>query len=113
MTYQIPQQLEYQEKIMFGLTFKQLAYAFSFGFICIMLFKFISFDYERYPLVMLFSTIGVCFIFFDAEVYIKNYWIFLKFRKVSKKDPKLKEFLGIKSIEDNLIITSKGKKIAI
>lgn len=113
MTYQIPQQLEYKEKIMFGLTFKQLAYAFSFGFICIMFFKFIDFDYLKYPLIMLFSTIGVCFIFFDAEVYIKNYWIFLKFRKVSKKDPKLQEFLGIKSIENNLIIDSKGKKIAI
>jgi len=113
MTYQIPQQLEYKEKIMFGLTFKQLAYAFSFGFICIMFFKFISFDYLRYPLIMLFSTIGVCFIFFDAEVYIKNYWIFLKFQRVSKGDPKLKEFIGIKEITDNLIITSKGKKIAI
>jgi len=113
MTYQIPQQLEYKEKIMFGLTFKQLAYAFGFGFICIMLFKFISFDYLKYPLIMLFSTIGACFIFFDVETYIKNYWVFLKFQRVSKGDPKLQEFIGIKEITDNLIITSKGKKIAI
>ena len=28
--YEIPQQLEYKEKIVFGLTFKQLAYAFGF-----------------------------------------------------------------------------------
>jgi len=113
MTYQIPQQLEYNEKIMFGLTFKQLAYAFGFGFICIMLFKFISFEYIMYPLVMLFAVTGVCFIFFDLESYIKNYWIFLKFRKVSNGNPKLNEFIGIKAIENNLIIDSKDKKIAI
>src|SRR3989339_40664 len=113
MTYQIPQQLEYKEKIMFGLTFKQLAYAFGFGFICIMLFKFINFDYVRYPLIMLFATTAICFIFFGLEDYIKNYWIFLKFQRVSKGDPKLKEFIGVKAIENSLIIDLKGKKIAI
>jgi len=33
MAYQIPQQLEYKEKIMFGLTFRQLTCAFILGFI--------------------------------------------------------------------------------
>ena len=31
MTYEIPQQLEYKEKIIFGLTFKQLAFLFIFA----------------------------------------------------------------------------------
>jgi hypothetical protein len=31
MAYEIPQQLEYKEKIMFGLNFKQLAYLFVFA----------------------------------------------------------------------------------
>jgi hypothetical protein len=113
MTYQIPQQLEYKEKIMFGLTFKQLAYAFSFGFVCVIIFKYIGSEYLKYPLIVLLATIAVCFMFFDLGSYIKNYYVFLKFQKVSKKDPKLQEFIGVKSIEKDLIMTSKGKKIAI
>ncbi|MDP2909182.1 MAG: hypothetical protein Q8N77_05230 [Nanoarchaeota archaeon] len=31
MSYEIPQQLEYQEKVVFGLTFSQLAWAMLFG----------------------------------------------------------------------------------
>ncbi len=38
MAYEIPQQLEYQEKIMFGLTFGQLGYLFLFGAIGLIIF---------------------------------------------------------------------------
>ena len=48
MTYQIPQQLQYKEKIMFGLDFKQLAYAFVFGLICVILFKTVGSFYIKY-----------------------------------------------------------------
>jgi len=33
MSYEIPQQLEYREKVVFGLTFSQLAWAMLFGFL--------------------------------------------------------------------------------
>ncbi|MBS3162414.1 PrgI family protein [Candidatus Woesearchaeota archaeon] len=38
MAYEIPSQLEYQEKIIFGLTFKQSMYAVIFGIIDFILF---------------------------------------------------------------------------
>jgi hypothetical protein len=38
MAYEIPQQLEYKEKIIFGLTFKQLAYLFLFAPLILLVF---------------------------------------------------------------------------
>ena len=111
MTYQIPQQLAYQEKIMFGLTFKQLLYAFLFGTISLLIFRKISNLTLGIILATIPSAIGLGFIFFDLEEKIKNYYLYCKLRKSENK--KLAELFGIKEIKDNLIITSKNKKIAI
>ncbi|MFA7708225.1 MAG: DUF87 domain-containing protein [Candidatus Pacearchaeota archaeon] len=113
MSYQIPQQLEYKEKIMFGLTFKQLAYAFSFGFVAVFFFRKISNTYIGFSFALFFSFLAICFMFFNLDRIIKDYWIYLRFRQVEKNNPKLKKFLGVKEIKDDLIITDKGKKISI
>jgi len=113
MTYQIPQKLQYKEKIMFGLTFKQLAYLFVFSFISIVFFKAIGGFYIKYTLIMLSSGLAIGFIFLDFETHIKNYVVFFQFQKVKYGDPKLEKLIGIKEIKDDLIITSKDKKIAI
>jgi type IV secretory pathway VirB4 component len=113
MTYQIPQQLQYKEKIMFGLTFKQLLYAFIFAFLIIVFFRAIGNFYAKYLLIITASALGICFIFFDFETYIRNYWVFLKFQSVAKGDPKLNNFIGVKSIENNTIINKNNKKIAV
>ena len=113
MTYQIPQQLQYKEKIMFGLDFKQLAYAFAFVLICVIFFKTIGSFYIKYTLIMFSSAIGVGFIFLNLETQIKNYVTFFKFQKVKSNDPKMNNLIGVKDITDDLIITSKDKKVAI
>lgn len=113
MSYQIPQQLEYKEKIMFGLTFKQLAYAFLFGTIALLFFRKISNQYAGFIFAFFFSSLGICFMFFNFDRIIKDYWTYLKFRQVEKDSPKLKKFLGIKEIKNDLIITDKDKKISV
>ena len=113
MSYQIPQQLEYKEKIMFGLTFKQLCYGFVFGVISLIFLKYISNDYIKYPLMFTSSTIGICFMFLNLDTLIKNYKVYLKNRKFSKGDYKLNKFLGIKSIGGNLITLSNNKKVSV
>jgi type IV secretory pathway VirB4 component len=113
MTYQIPQQLEYKEKIMFGLTFSQLAYAFIFGLISLLVFKRIDDFYLKVSLIIVSSMFGIGFMFLNLSTLIKNYWSFLKFQRVLAGDPKLKRLIGIKSIEEELIITSTDKKVAI
>lgn len=113
MTYQIPQKLEYKEKIMFGLTFKQLAYALVFGLIGLLFIKIIPFLCIGYVFAGISSIIGLCFIFFDLETLIKNYYFYFKFRQISLKKEDILNFLDITEVKDNLIINNKGKKIAI
>jgi len=113
MAYQIPQQLAYKEKIMFGLTFKQLVYAFIFGAIALIFFRKVENSSLGIILALIPSFLGICFIFFDFDTHIKNYYRYFKFRKINKGNPKLEKFLGVKEIKNDLIITDKDKKIAI
>lgn len=113
MAYEIPQQLAYKEKIMFGLTFKQLLYAFLFGSIILLIFRRAESLSLKIILSMFPSLLGLGFIFFNLEEKIKNYYIFFKFRELKSKDSKLRDFFGIKDIKDNFIVTSKNKRIAV
>jgi len=113
MPYQIPQQLEYKEKIMFGLTFKQLAYASLFGILSLLFFKRIENDYLKYTLITLSSSLGVGFMFLKLGEKIKDYWAFFRFQKEKKGSPKLRKFLEVNDIDNDLIMMPKKKKIAI
>jgi hypothetical protein len=113
MTYQIPQQLEYKEKIMFGLTFEQLLYAFIFSAMSILLFRKIGNLFVAVPLIVVCSSLGIGFVFLNFSTLIKNYWVFLRFQNLKFGDPKLEKFIGVKDIQDDYIITSKGKRVAI
>ena len=107
MTYQIPQQLEYKEIIMFGLTFEQLLYAFIFSSMSILLFRKIDNLIIAIPLIVVCCSLGIGFVFLNFATLIKNYWVFLKFQKLKLGDPKLERFIGVKDIQDDYIITSK------
>jgi len=113
MAYQIPQQLAYKEKIMFGLTFRQLLYAFLFGSISLIIFRRIENMTLGVILSSIPSVIGLGFIFFNLEDKIKDYYFYLRLRELKSDDPKLKKFFGIKDIKDDFIINSKNKKVAI
>lgn len=113
MTYQIPQQLAYKEIIMFGLTFKQLAYAFGFGLMTLLVLKNIDHEYLKFFFASLISFVGVIFVFFDFDKYIRHYYLYLKLQNLKKDTQKMRNFIGVKEIKDNVIITSKDKKISI
>ena len=113
MAYQIPQQLAYKEKIMFGLNFRQLLYAFLFGGISLIIFRKIDDMTLGVILASIPSVIGLGFIFFNLEDKIKDYYTFLKLRELRSDNPKLTKFFGVKEIEDDFIINLKNKKVAI
>ena len=113
MAYQIPQQLEYQEKIMFGLTFKQLIYAAIFGSVALVLLTKINNVPMKYILPLIPSAIGIGFMFFNLDVRINDYWGYFKFRKMNRKDDRLEKVIGIKNIENDVIVTNQNKKVAI
>ena len=113
MAYEIPQQLEYKEKIMFGLTFRQLAYTLLFLPIVIFFYFKSSFNLPlRVFFSINFSAFAIGFIFLNLDSHLKSWIIWLKYRKLEKPD-KLAKFILVKEIKDDLIHTHDKRKIAI
>ena len=111
MPYEIPQQLQYEEKIVFGLTFRQLIYALIFGLPAILIF--IKTHLEIYLKVLLGGgLIGIAclFMFFNFSSYIRNMISWLKFREVSISQQKMFQFIGIKKIQNGNVYVSQTKK---
>jgi len=87
--YEIPQQLEYKEKIVFGLTFRQLAYALGFSIFILLVFRTSINFYVQFVLSMPFVCLAVGFMFFDLESRARNWIIWYRFKEV--KSDTLKE----------------------
>jgi len=111
MTYQIPQQLQYKEKIMFGLTFKQLGYFSLFALVDVIIFKKLGLSLVGIILITIFALTGMMFVFFNLEKLIKEYFYFFRNRLVLKDTKKMLALLDIKEVKNNLIINKR--KIAI
>ena len=111
MPYEIPQQLQYEEKIVFGLTFRQLVYALVFGLPSIMIFMKTHFSiYLKIILGAPLIGLACLFMFFNFSSYIRNMISWLKFREVSINQQKMIQFLGIEKIKDGTVYVNQSKK---
>jgi len=110
--YEIPQQLEYKEKIVFGLTFTQLIYVLIFFPILFVIIFKINASLSTRICIAIFPALLACgFIFLNLSFHLKNWIIWFKSRKVETKE-KMEKWFYIKEIKNNLIVTKK-KKLAI
>ena len=105
MSYEIPQQLEYKEKIIFGLTFGQLLYAIIFLPLALaLLFK------PPFPLAVRISlslipcAIAIIFMFTQIPTALKNWVLWQRWKKCTINDKKMKEYLSIDKIEGGKLI---------
>jgi hypothetical protein len=104
MAYEIPQKLQYEEKIIFGLTFRQLVYALIFLVPSLVIFLKTSFNiFIKLAICAVLISLGVMFMFFNLSRLIKNFLAWKKFRLALLMDEKMKEFLGIKNIENGIL----------
>ncbi len=113
MSYEIPQSLQYKEKIVFNLTIEQLLYATVFGLTAFLIYAKLSFSiYTRISLALIPIALGLMFMYLDLRRRILDIWTWFKFRKVSKFDPKMKRYLKLNAIEKGCytIQTGKGEK---
>lgn len=111
MPYEIPQQLQYEEKIIFGLTFKQLIYGAIFVIPALIIVLMTKFNlYIKVFIAMNLVGIAVLFMFFNFSSYLRSLISWLKFRQVSLMQPKMIQFLGIEKIENGVVYVSKNKK---
>jgi len=100
--YEIPQQLEYKEKIVFGLTFGQLMYALMFFPVAFAFFFRLNAPLSvRVFLTFIPVSLAAGFMFFNLSGRIKDWYYWLKFGEI-KKD-RMEKIFGIKEIKDNLI----------
>ena len=68
MPYEIPQKLQYEEKIIFNLTFRQMVYLFLFGFPALIIFLKSNLNmYAKIMIAVLLLGIGSMFMFFDLS----------------------------------------------
>ena len=105
MTYEIPQELEYKEKIIFGLTFEQLLYAIIFSPVAIaLLFKTPFPLYIRISLALIPSGLAGIFMFTNIPKQLKNWVKWLKWQKLDINHPKMKQFLEVEKIEGDTIL---------
>ena len=103
--YEIPQQLEYKEKIVFGLTFGQLMWALIFLPFAFVFFARLNASLPvRVFLTFIPISLASGFMFFNLSSHIKNWVTWYKFRKI-KTGPKMEKIFGLKEIKDNLIYT--------
>ncbi|MBS3087327.1 PrgI family protein [Candidatus Pacearchaeota archaeon] len=107
--YEIPQQLEYKEKIVFGLTFGQLFYALVFfPIVFSLLFKLKAPLEIRIFLTMFPIILATGFMFFDLSIHLKNWYTWFKLREL--KDPeKIKQAFGIGNIKEVFFEDDKKK----
>ncbi|MDD3175339.1 MAG: ATP-binding protein [Candidatus Nanoarchaeia archaeon] len=105
MTYEIPQQLQHKEKILFGLTFGQLAWASLFGTITLLILISKNTLTNKFILATIPTILGILFVFFDISTWIKRIYHFLNFRSAKINDKKMKDIVQIKKIQDNIIQT--------
>jgi len=108
MAYQIPQKLEYKEKIMFGLTFKQLFYVFIFGLFILVSFRSGFNEIIKWALTLFFVVIAIFFVFFDLNKILANLWVYLHFRKANLNEAKMRRYLGLKKVDNGVITVTRS-----
>ena len=101
--YEIPQQLEYKEKIVFGLTFRQLIYALIFLPIAIIFFRMNAPLPVKVFLIFIPVSLAAGFMFFDLLSKIKDWYWWYKFREI-KEPEKIKKLFGAEVREELLIL---------
>jgi conjugal transfer ATP-binding protein TraC len=115
MAYEIPQQLEYREKIMFGLDFRQLAYGFTFGSLSLLAYK-LPYLPLSWTLMGCSTIAGASFMFLNLDQHMKDWKSFMSFREALFMTKKMKQFIGIEKIENRSIFVREKtglRKIAV
>jgi len=110
MSYDIPPPLQHKEKIVFGLTFEQLAYALPVIPLLIVIFFRLGLRWEIASIISApFVLIAAFFMFFDGRkrlVYLISY---LCNKEVKVNSKKLQEIVNIKKIDDGIVETAVSK----
>ncbi|MAG53064.1 MAG: hypothetical protein CMH62_03830 [Nanoarchaeota archaeon] len=112
MPYEIPAEIEYKEKIVFGLNFKQLLIILPFLLLVLVIFKTNHNIYIKGVASAFVLGLAGLFMFFDLGGKIKT---FLNWKKNTFLNTRnFNYFIGVKEIKNNYIhLPDKNKRVAI
>lgn len=110
MTYEIPQSLQYKERIVFNLTMEQFIYAASAGLLAFLVYAKLPFSpITRIAIASIPLAIAIPFMYFDLWNKIIDLWSWYRFRQCSMFNPALKKYLQLKAVEKNCYVLQIGK----
>ena len=115
MSYEIPRNLKYEEKIIFNLSLWQAGSIGIFGALAAIIFLKTPFPIEiKILLSLIAGGIGAGFAFFNLKEYVQNFsGYFLKPRQFGYLHKEMKKFVEVDKIENNAIFLHNGKAKAI
>ncbi len=115
MAYEIPQNLKYEEKIIFGLTLKQFAWIGLFGILAATVFLKTNIDlYAKAIIAILFALSGISFAFLGFFEKLQTLFHFYKSpRGASFWDRKLDHFIEVNEIHNDTIYLNDGSARAV
>ncbi len=115
MAYEIPQNLKYQEKIAFNLTFMQMVWLGLFGGSgAIIIFKTLLIFELKVGIALSLVGIGVGFAFFNLFEHLKSAFEFVtSFRKAGYLDSQMEKFVELRKVENNTIYLDKKRLVGI
>ncbi|MFH0970157.1 MAG: hypothetical protein V1776_01720 [Candidatus Diapherotrites archaeon] len=115
MSYEIPKNLQYTEKIVFNLGFEQALWVGLFGILTFTVFFKLPIIFEaRIGISLILVALGAGFAFFDFRTYATNIFSFLSIpRKIGYLDHKMKQFVEINRIENDSVYLQNGSIKAI
>jgi hypothetical protein len=115
MSYQIPQNLKYKEKIAFNLTFEQMAWLGGFGSTAAITYLKLALPFPLKELTaIILASLGVGFGFFGFAGHLKT---FNQYRqgivKAGYFDKKMGRLVDVKKVEKDTIFLKEGSLRAI
>lgn len=113
MSYEIPQSLQYKEKIVFNLTLDQLLYATCFGIASFLVYAKTPFNLPaRVSLALIPASIGLMFMYWNLWQKISDFHAWFKFRQATMFDDRMKKYLKLNAIEQSCyhVQTKQGEK---
>ncbi|MCX6771316.1 MAG: ATP-binding protein [Candidatus Micrarchaeota archaeon] len=114
MSYDIPDEIKYREKIVFGLDLRQLCYFCVFTVLAFLSLNLPLEGEARLVLPSIFCIAGAGFILLNLEERVLDAWHFYSgVRRAPPSDPKAQALVGMRAIENDQIILMDGSLRAV
>ncbi len=110
MAYDIPDEIKYKEKLVFGLTFKQLLYALFFVVLSFLSYALPFEGQSKFVLPLFFLIIGFGFVYLNFDdFFFKRLKYFFSFKAGSYLNNRVRNLVGIEQIDFDTVYLKNGE----